>query len=106
MKIIKYQMPTITFDLQSGFNNDSIVIMINDVVVYSTENITTKLLLSYADSISLEVEKEKLNIEISIPERKILKSFDIKMVSDLFIGISMINNTLDIITREKPFWYG
>jgi hypothetical protein len=66
-------MPKMRLDLQEGFNNDDVEILVNGNAVFRTAGVTTKRMLGLALATEVEVPAGPLHIEIPVPTKKLSK---------------------------------
>ena len=99
-------MTTLTIDFQEGFDQDSIICKVNEATVFNKNAVTTAKLIGLADSINLEIEKEKVLIEITVKNRDLSKSIKLDISEGAYIGISLSNNSISYIQSKEPFGYG
>lgn len=99
-------MAILSIDFQSGFINDTIVLLVNDEEVFHKEHVNTKLLLGLADSFKTEIETGLVSIEIHVLTKDIKKALVLEVLEDKYIGISIVNSMVDYIVTDEPFGYG
>jgi len=99
-------MKELFIDLQSGFNNDSVVVTINGKKFINEGNISTKLLTGLCESFKTKVNPGQINIHIQVPTKGIEKTLSIEMKTDTYLGFSIENNGIQYIVSDKPFGYG
>lgn len=93
------------FDLQDGFYQDQVQIIVNGELLYSNDDVETDLLLGKADSITTNAVGE-VTIEIVVESQSLSAQRIIEVSADTFVGIALINNELDIYIQNEPFGYG
>jgi hypothetical protein len=99
-------MTTLTIDFQDGFDDDAIVCKINDVTAFNKNHVKTAKLTGLADSVKLEIEKGKTNLEIAVKNKNMSKSIELDINEELYIGISIVNDSITHILSTQPFGYG
>ena len=99
-------MANLTIDFQDGFVNDSIECRLNGKRIYSKNNCNTSRLTGLAESVSLKVGNCSNKIKVIIINRDIEKEIRLEVEDDVFIGISIVNDTIEHIVSTKPFGYG
>ena len=62
-------MALLRIELGDGFKDDTVVVRINGAEAYSANDVTTKLLTSYADYFERDVPDGNVTIEIDVPTR-------------------------------------
>ncbi len=92
-------------DLQEGFNNDRVEILVNGKSVLQKEGVTTKRTLGLALSSETEVPDGALDIEINIPTKNLSQTISVEGSNTPNLGISIHNGEIKIIKSEKRFGY-
>ena len=100
------KMINITIDFQDGFVNDSIECQLNGKTIYNKNNCNTSRLTGLADSVSVKAGKGLNKLKVIILSRNIEKEIPIDIKDEVFIGISVVNDTIEHIISAKPFGYG
>jgi hypothetical protein len=97
-------MPSIHIDLQEGFSKDRVVVEI-DGHRLECESVSTRRMLGYADTLSAKVSSGPVRIRVDVPTRDISRSFEIRIVDDIYVGISLMRDTLISQESSQPFTY-
>jgi hypothetical protein len=98
-------MITIGIDLQEGFENDQVVIVINAQEVYRQDKVLTKLLLGYAETMTFQVSKGNSTITIALPQKMQEKKIELDLKQNFYLGVSLTPTGLEYIISDKPFFY-
>ena len=98
-------MPSMHLDLQEGFANDAVEILVNGNIVLQTEGVTTKRMLGLALSSEIEVPDGTLDIEIRVPTKNLSHTISVESSTTPNLGISIHNGQIKIITSERRFGY-
>ena len=98
-------MPKMRLDLQEGFNNDAVEILVNGSIVLQAEGVTTKRLLGLALSSEIEVPEGTLDIEIKVPTKTLSQTISVEASTTPNLGISIHSGQIKIITSERRFGY-
>ena len=64
-------MPTLTIDLQEGFEGDRVEVWLDGERAWEADEVTTNLSVSLAASVPLEVELGEAEVWVSLPERSV-----------------------------------
>jgi hypothetical protein len=91
--------------LEEGFLNDSVVIIVNNTEIYQKQAVTTHRVLGLADSVSIDISEEGLNIEVIFRNRSISKSIFLNNYNTLSLAVSIKENEIIYRTSKKPFAY-
>ena len=98
-------MPALNIDLQSGFENDTVVIMVNHNEEFRKENVQTQLLTGYAESVSIGIEKGSVSIDIIIETKNLKKEINTRVLAATYLGVSIITGNIEHMISEEPFGY-
>jgi hypothetical protein len=95
------------FDFQDGFINDTIILKVNGKEVFSKQNITTDLRISFAESFTTEIVNGQVKLDVLIPTKNLSLSRNILIDSEKYFGICIINHDtetplLNFIEFVKP----
>ena len=99
-------MARLTVHLQNGFQNDDVVIRSDDRELLRRAGVTTRRILGLAEHTAFDLPDGPLSLDVSIPNRGIEKHLDLDLKGDVHVGLSVDQNGLQVITRDKPFGYG
>jgi hypothetical protein len=98
-------MVPLSIDLQDGFKDDSVIIRINDEVVFDQHKVTTKMLTGLAGSINSDVQPGPVRININVETKRITGTISLVISEDTFLGISIINGKIVHLVSGTPFGY-
>lgn len=92
-------------DLQEGFQEDTVVVQVNDGAEQRKEDVTTMPQVGYAGSIEMNVEPGPARLRVSVPSQGIsdTKSFDVS--GDLYVGVSIEGARLTYRVTSEPMGY-
>lgn len=100
-------MNSLNVDLQDGFNNDLVIIRVNEQEIFHKKGVQTNLLLSYADAVEVEVPEGIIKVETILPSKKLSKTIDLQISAQVYLGISIQEGGEGIQYRvsNEPFGY-
>ncbi|MEJ2484721.1 MAG: hypothetical protein P8Y68_03200 [Anaerolineales bacterium] len=93
-------------DLQSGFLADTVQIEVNGELVWEEKEVTTEMLIGLADSIETEVSEGTVTLTVRIPTQDLSSEIDLDVDGDKYIGVSVMDGSIDIFVSDTPFGYG
>ena len=96
----------LVIDLQDGFKDDDVEIRVDGVLVSEIENVTTSLLTGIATSVETIAFAGKITLTVNVLTRDASSSLELNLLSDLFIGVSLTMEGIELIVSESPFGYG
>lgn len=100
------EMVTLSVHLQNGFVDDAIVLLVNCEEIFYKQHVSTIMLIGLADSLKTEVETGPVRIEANVPTKNIAKTIVLDVLTDTYIGISIVNDMVEYIVSDMPFGYG
>jgi hypothetical protein len=96
----------ISIDLQEGFNNDKVEILINGAMLYEKENVSTRYQIGLADRFEADIAGSQAEIEINLPEKKINKKITLSLDRNIYIGFSIKGKEeIEHVVKEDEFHY-
>lgn len=99
-------MPTLTIDLQDGFQDEAIRVEINGRVVVDETGVNTRFQIGFASSHQVEVEEGVQMISVALPKRQLSQHLDLIISRPLYLGISLSpTGDLQCSVQEQPFGY-
>jgi hypothetical protein len=98
-------MPTLKIDLQEGFSGKSAVLRINGNEVYRGAP-RTRTQIGLAESRSFDLPRQKVTIQLELPESGKSQDTVLNLDQDQYVGISLAaNGEISFILAAEPFGY-
>jgi len=98
-------MRTLYIDLQEGFNNDTVIILVNGEEIFRKDGVQTKLLLGFSETLSVPVSTGEVELKIQVPSRSLDDEFKFTIQKNLYVGISITDLGIETIVTDAPFMY-
>jgi hypothetical protein len=98
-------MSTITIDLQEGFADDTIIIKIDGQEMLHQANLTTDYSIGLAHSAQVEVPEGQVEIDVSIPSRRLSRSIKLDVSTPVYLGVSLSENKIEHQASSEAFIY-
>jgi hypothetical protein len=99
-------MPQLRIDLQAGFRNDRVVLLVDDTPVFEERDVTTDYSIGLAERTTAAIPDGTSTIEIRLPERGITASTRITAPVPTHLGISVSPaGEVEFRTGEEEFRY-
>ncbi len=94
--------------LHDGFDNDTVVLLLDGEEVFRKEQVTYSPLLGFADaSFERQVNPGSIELQVDLPARDLSGNVDLELSSDTYIGVSVINGEIQFTSpSQEPFGYG
>jgi hypothetical protein len=88
-------MPHLNIKLRDGFQDDEVVLTLDEKEIYRRTALSSDLTISFADALELEVEKNIAQLAVAVAGRP-KQSVQIDLNETPFIEIWIIDNQLEI----------
>lgn len=92
-------------DLQDGFENDSIIIYLDNKEIYRQDSVTSNMMLGFAARVEASSSERVVTLSINLIRRKLKKSLQVELDKTGAIGIAILNNEILIRQSSTPFGY-
>ncbi|HET9217493.1 MAG TPA: hypothetical protein VFR18_10960, partial [Terriglobia bacterium] len=98
-------MPTLKIDLQEGFSGKSAVLRINGKEVYRGTP-RTRTQIGLAESRSFDLPRQKIAIQLELPESNKSQETALNLDQDQYVGISLTTTgEISFNLAAEPFGY-
>ena len=98
-------MPTLKIDLQEGFSGKSAVLRINGKEVYRGTP-RTRTQIGLAESRSFDLPRQKVAIQLELPESNKSQETALNLDQDQYVGISLTTTgEISFNLAAEPFGY-
>ena len=98
-------MPTLTIDLQDGFESDRVEVWLDGERVWESGDVTTNLSVSLAASVPLEVEFGEAEVWVSLPERSVDALLTLVVDGDRHLAASVDQSGVRLEQlAERPYY--
>lgn len=98
-------MSKLFIHLQEGFDNDLVVIKVNGKEKFRNKQVTTKMLLGYAEVVELQLSDAAAKVQITLPQKKLTQSIDLPQSADAHIAVSIVDKQINYQVSDQPFGY-
>jgi len=95
----------VVIDLQEGFSNDTVDIVINGKTLVSNIIVNTDYSTGLAKSFKLETEDDTAWVEVLVKNRQLISKILININSVPYIGVSITENGLSYTSSTQEFTY-
>ena len=92
-------------DLQDGFSDDVVRILVNNQLLAEKKNVTSSPLTGIATYLETKVQGT-LKLEVAVVNRGLATQRSMQITTDTYVGVSIMAGGLDVIIRNEPFGYG
>ena len=91
--------------LQEGFDNDNVLIRLNDEPIYESTGVTTDLRIGRADAVEVPLTEGRLRLSVSLPDRDLSGSVVIRGTNTVYVGVSVEGDAVEFTVSDQPFGY-
>ena len=98
-------MATATIDLQDGFQEDTVVIRVNQHVVAQREQVTTDYSIGFAARVEVPISTDPAALEVSLPGKQLSEQIVLQRATDIHVGVSVLGGVIRYRLSEVPFEY-
>lgn len=99
-------MAALSVHLQEGFDVDRVIVRVDGRTQVRREQVTTRLLLGYAEIIEVPIPAEgEVTLQISLPRRRIAGTLTLRPKPTTNVGVNVVGRELVFAVREQPFMY-
>ena len=100
-------MTTLQIDLQEGFEDDHVIITVDDRVVFDKSHVRTRRQISLAEIVSLELEQPAVQVKVSLPQRNLSASIHVPLdaPAHLFANITRDQQQILLQASSEPGRY-
>lgn len=98
-------MPTLTIDLQEGFENDRVELWLDGERAWASDEVTTNLSISLAASVPLEVEAGEAEVWVSLPKRSVDALLTLVVDGDRHLAASVDDSGVRLEQLAEPPYY-
>jgi len=91
--------------LQEGFDNDDVLIRLNDEPIYESTGVTTDLRIGRADAVEVPLGDGRLRLSVTLPDRDISGSLVVQGTDTIYVGVSVKVDAVEFTVSDQPFGY-
>ncbi len=93
-------------DLQDGFYNDTVVIVVNGKEVFRRTDVSTRFQIGYALSVDQGIAENSPVVEIILPLKNLSETIKLRTPEPVFLGVSLTQDgKIDCRISHEPFRY-
>ena len=101
---------TLNIDLQDGFNDDTVILEINNKEVFKEEHITTDLRIALAKGFTTHVSSGEVTLKVNVTTKNLVDNYKFKINSETYIGVSIMepespNKKIEFSLSKERFEY-
>lgn len=93
-------------DLQEGFDDTAVALVVNGTEVLVREHLTTQLLTGLAESIDVITDVDHADVQITIDHGRQQHAARLDLTDGRFIGLSLRGGVIESIQSSTAFGYG
>lgn len=98
-------MPTVTVDLQDGFDDDVVEVWLGGERRWREDSVTTNLAISLAASVPLEAEAGESELRVAMPSRGVEAAQQLAVEQDVTVAVNLADDGLRLEPLgERPYY--
>ena len=98
-------MASLVIDLQDGFSNDTVVVQVNGQEIFHKEGVNTDYSIGRADSVEIQVPEDSVRVEVAVPSRHLSDIVVLKVLTTVYLGISILDDKIEHRISDEMFLY-
>ena len=98
-------MPTVTIDLQDGFDGDRVELWAGGERVWESDEVTTNLAVSLAASVPLELEQGETELKVVVPRRSVEGTLPLMVEADAHVSANLDEFGVQLQELAEPPYY-
>ena len=98
-------MGKIAVDLQEGFSNDAVEIVINGKLIYSEKSISSDNSIGLADLIQAETKDDTIWLEVFLPQKQMKNIILLNVNATPYIGVKFSETAIVFTSSTESFSY-
>jgi|SRR5688500_11939303 hypothetical protein len=98
-------MPTVTVDLQEGFEDDIVEVWLGDERRWREEGVTTNLAIALAASVPLEAEAGESELRVAVPSRGVEATQRLAVEQDVTVAANLADDGLSLEPLSEGPYY-
>ena len=91
--------------LQEGFDNDNVLMRLNDDPIYEGAGVTTDLRIGRADAVEVPLREGRLRLSVNLPDRNLSGSVVVQGTDTVYVGVSVEGDAVEFTVSDQPFGY-
>ena len=95
----------VVIDLQDGFDGETVILQVDGNEVFQGTDVRTRYQIGLAHTVNLELTPGPHRLSVALPNRNLTATAEFDPQESGFIGISRLNNRLEIKLSGQQFLY-
>ena len=98
-------MSAVVIDLQDGFDGETVILQVDGNEVFRDTDVRTRYQIGLAHTVNLDLAPGPHLLSVALPNRALTATAEFDPGQTGNIGISRLDNRLDINLSDQPFLY-
>ena len=98
-------MPTVTIDLQDGFEHDRVEVWAGGARIWESDEVTTNLAVSLAASVPLELEPGETELRVLVPGGSVEGTLPLMVEADAHVSANLDQFGVQLQELAEPPYY-
>ena len=91
--------------LQDGFDEEPVVVLVDEEEVYRRDEVQTDYRIGLADSFEMPLPASPFTVTVRLPARSLTDAITLDADATVYVGVSCQDGALLFQTSEQPFGY-
>lgn len=98
-------MPVLTVDLQEGFADDHVTVLVDDRAVFDRRGVRTRFEIGFAARAEVELDQGAHTVRILLPDKGVAAEATVDTTSVSHVGVERTDGTVVMRSSAEPFRY-
>jgi hypothetical protein len=98
-------LATLHIALQEGFSGDRVIVRVDGAEIANRPTVSTRNQIGLAETVEVEVPTGELLLEVELPTRALRESTRVVVEGTTYVGASVEDGHIRLITQREAFRY-
>jgi hypothetical protein len=98
-------MVNLVIDLQEGFKDDTVVILVNDQEVFQKQGLSTDYSIGFADRAECQGPPGKRTVEVRLPQKNLTARVEVDVQDTKYLGVEVQEGRIEFTKSDDIFLY-
>jgi hypothetical protein len=99
------EMPNLVIELQEGFKNDTVEILVDGREVFQKEGVRTDYTIGYADRAEWEGPSGMITVEVNLPQIDLTASIEVDVQKTKYLSVKVQEGRIEFKESDEMFYY-
>jgi hypothetical protein len=98
-------MANLVIDLQEGFKDDTVVILVNEQEVFQKQGLSTDYSIGFADRAECQGPPGKRTVEVRLPQKNLTANVELDVQDTRYLGVKIHEGRIEFKISDEMFIY-